>query len=158
MIAHINIGSNIGDRMANIDRAVAALESTLGTTLTLSTPIHSEPWGYESENTYTNIGACFNTTLTPLQLLNTLLDVEHNMNPTPHRTPTGEYADRAIDIDLIAMEGICLHSPRLILPHPHMHLREFVLKPMIELMPEWRHPLLALTPGQLLLETNPNCS
>ena len=76
--------------------------------------------------------------------------MERSISPAAHRHPDGSYADRMIDIDLIAAGSAVVDSPRLTLPHPRMHLRPFVLRPMDQLEPGWLHPLLGLTPAAML--------
>lgn len=155
--AYINIGSNMGDRHALIELAVACIER-MGMPVCRSAYIESEPWGYESDNLFLNLGLAVDTAMTPGTLLERLLDIEREINPAPHRRSDGSYSDRAIDVDLIAcdvMEGtgvrsLVIDTPCLTLPHPRMHLRRFVLVPMAELAPMWRHPLLGLTPAEML--------
>lgn len=154
MRAHVNIGSNLGDRMALIGRAVAMLRDEFEG-VTVSQPVESEPWGFESMHPFVNVGVNLSTDLTPAELLKRLLTIQNAIDPTPHRHPDGGYADRAIDLDLITMEQLtCEADP--VLPHPRMHLRPFVLAPMAEIWPEWRHPLLKLTPQQILDEPYTN--
>lgn len=150
MTVHVNIGSNTGDRHAQIERAVAAIELRFAAPVRRSAIIESEPWGYDSPNPYLNIGLMFESELPPEQLVGELLDIQRAIDPAPHRNPDGTYADRAIDIDLIAVGNMVVTSSQLALPHPRMHLRRFVLLPMLELDPDWVHPLLHLTPRQLL--------
>jgi 2-amino-4-hydroxy-6-hydroxymethyldihydropteridine diphosphokinase len=155
-VAYINIGSNQGDRRANIARAVALIADMLHVSPTLSTIVESEPWGYDSASPYLNVGASFDTQLSPGELLDALLSVEKSISPSSHRTADGTYADRIIDIDLIAcgdtllVDAITPAGALLTLPHPRMHLRTFVLEPMAELAPNWVHPLLKLTPSDML--------
>lgn len=146
---HLNFGSNKGDRHATILRAVALIETRLKATLRLSEPIETEPWGYESENRYINVGAAFESSLTPKEIFDVITAVEREIDPSPHRDPSGGYIDRAIDIDFIAADGLILNSPRLQLPHPRMHLRDFVLIPLASLEPDWRHPLLGATAAEM---------
>ena len=152
MEAHLNLGSNIGDRMANLSRAVALIEARLGVRAGQSAPVRSEPWGYESANAYINIGVevSLPDTTDPLRLLAELQEVEREISPAAHRKPDGTYADRVIDIDIIAIDSVVSDDPRLILPHPRMHLRRFVLEPLAALRPQWLHPRLGLTARQLL--------
>lgn len=152
--AHINIGSNLGDRAALIGRAVAAISERLSVTA-VSTPVESAPWGFESALPFLNVGLNVEVgpDMPPARLLAELLDIQRTIDPAPHRNADGSYTDRAIDIDLICYGSLVINpdSPdRLTLPHPRMHLRDFVLRPMTEILPTWRHPLLALTPSQLL--------
>lgn len=149
-MTHINIGSNLGDRHATLLRAVALLEQRLGAELKRSETVESLPLGFDSPNAFMNIGVAFDSVLTPLQTLDIIESVQREIDPAPHRDAEGGYIDRIVDIDLIACDGIVVHSPRLTLPHPRMHMRPFVLIPMTELEPQWRHPLLGLTPHQLL--------
>ncbi|MCM1483826.1 MAG: 2-amino-4-hydroxy-6-hydroxymethyldihydropteridine diphosphokinase [Muribaculaceae bacterium] len=149
--AYINLGSNIGDRMAHLERAVAAIRSIPGASVRVSAPFHSAPWGYDSPNDFINVGLALELAdIDPRQLLDALLRIERSISPASHRTASGAYADRVIDIDLIAVDGTVLDVPGLTLPHPRMHQRTFVLKPMAELAPEWRHPLSGLTPAEML--------
>lgn len=144
LTAHVNIGSNIGDRLSNISTAVAAIERRLGpgAALRRSCPFVSEPWGYESANSFINVAVAFDTSLPPLDLLDLLLDAQAEVDPSPHRDSRGNYIDRRIDIDLIALGNLVVDTPRLTLPHPRMHLRDFVTVPLRELDPLWVHPLL----------------
>ncbi|MDE7411194.1 MAG: 2-amino-4-hydroxy-6-hydroxymethyldihydropteridine diphosphokinase [Paramuribaculum sp.] len=149
--AYINIGSNIGDRLHYIDAAVAAIEARMLVTAHRSAVIYSSPWGYDSPNDFANIGITIHTSLSPETLLRELLDIEHTIGSgAPHRNPDGTYCDRPVDIDLIAVDNITLHTPHLTLPHPRMHLRPFVLIPMTHLWADWHHPRTNLTPAQSL--------
>ena len=157
--AHINIGSNLGDRAALIGRAVAAISARFAVTA-VSQPVESEPWGYSSPHPFLNIGVNIEIppTLSSRQLMLSLLQIQNEIDAAPHRLPDGSYADRAIDIDLICIgsrvsEAAENGTPAL--PHPRMHLRPFVLIPMTEILPSWRHPLLHLTPAQLLQQLSP---
>lgn len=148
--AYINIGSNIGDRHGSIAAAVAAVKERINTSLRISDPVESPPWGYESDNTFINIGVAFETDLSPVQLLHTLLDIQNSISAERHRDEQGGYVDRIIDIDLIAMDALVISTPFLTLPHPRMHLRPFVLQPMHLLAPGWIHPILHQTPAGML--------
>ncbi len=148
--AYINIGSNMGDRLALIEQAVIHIEHLCETTAMRSPIFPSKPWGYESEAEYLNLGISIETDIPPIALLTALQSIERLISPTPHRDGNGNYADREIDIDIIAIDETVLDNEKLTLPHPRMHLRDFVLIPMQHLAPEWRHPLLHATPGELL--------
>lgn len=155
--AYINIGSNRGDRAALIARAVALIALRLGVKPITSSPVESPPWGYDSPHPFLNVGAAFPTTLPPDILLDRLLAIEHEISPLSHRNPDDTYADRLIDIDLIAVDNLIVPADaptpagnRLTLPHPLMHLRPFVLIPMAEIAPDWCHPIITLTPAEML--------
>ena len=155
MIAHINIGSNRGDSMALIGQAVAAIASHHpGASVRVSDPFVSPPWGFESEHDFTNVGVALEVPddTDPQTLMDELLNIQGELSAMPHRNPDGTYRDRELDIDLIALGEMVLDTARLILPHPRMHLRPFVLVPLAQLAPSWRHPHLHLTASELLAE------
>ena len=153
---HINIGSNTGDRAAQIERAVAALCARLDpdcrAEIRLAPIEESEPWGYESANRFLNLGLMIDTPddVDPHCVLDELQAAEREVCDAPHRNADGSYPERPIDIDLIAIDDMIVDSPRLQLPHPRMHLRDFVLRPMAALDPAWRHPVSGLTCEELL--------
>lgn len=148
--AHINIGSNLGDSSAYLNAAVTGIRHIRGCRVTaVSSPFRSRAWGYDSPNIFTNIGVEVETSLSPIDLLHELQAVERAICHEPHRTPSGMYADRRIDIDLITYGDLTVDMPELKIPHPRMHLREFVLSPLAEISPDWRHPLIGLTAKQL---------
>ncbi len=151
MTYHLNIGSNTGDRTAIIGSAVALISSmpeTVGTRV--SSQIESEPWGFESDNRFINVGVEIECDLEPEQLLDRLNDIERQLGATPHRDDSGNYIDRNIDIDIICADDMIVETPRLTLPHPRLHQRMFVLQPLSELSPGWRHPLTGLTAFEMI--------
>lgn len=148
--AYISIGSNIGDRRAHIERAVTAVSALTTGPVRVSEVIETAPWGYEGGGDYLNVCMAFRTALEPLELLRALLAVQDSIDPAPHRNPDGSYADRRIDIDLIALGDAVISLPELTLPHPRMHLRDFVLVPLAGIAPSWCHPLLGLTPAEMI--------
>lgn len=151
MIVHINIGSNIGDRLGTITRAVACVlglsDSGAGR---ISPPVTSKPLGFESPNDFINVGVEIATTLSPSELLQRLQEIEKEISPTPHRDDAGNYIDRAIDIDIICIDNLVIDTPELKVPHPRMAEREFVLRPLNRLSPLWHHPVTGLTPSDML--------
>lgn len=147
MTLYLNIGSNIGDRRGKLLRAVALIKKLHWLhpdTLRLSRFITSPPWGYTSANDFLNVGVAVEIIpgTSPIAILDDLLSVQTAVSPSPHRDPSGNYIDRNIDIDIIAIDSLIFNHPRLTIPHPRMHLREFVIEPMRELAPDWQHPLL----------------
>lgn len=151
MRIHVNIGSNLGDRAALISRAITGLESAFRTKAKVSAPFESEAWGYESDNRFMNVGVNLEIgKMEAERVLEKILEVQNSIDAGSHRDSRGAYADRFIDIDLIALDEQCRETENVVLPHPRMHLRAFVLQPMMELWPQWRHPVTGLTPGEML--------
>ncbi len=152
---YVNIGSNSGHRHALIRRAVAAVSSALPGVVRCSDIIETEPWGFDSPNTFLNIGLMIETESVSEpkafaeDVFRTLRSIEKDIDPSPHRDSSGAYIDRKIDIDLIAVDDVVLSTPNLTLPHPQMHLRDFVLVPMAQLDPSWLHPLFLMTSGDM---------
>ena len=153
--AHISIGSNLGNSCSLIEQAVAGIVLLAeGEEVRRSRWIESEPWGFESAHSFLNLGVEINTPFGPRELLERLLEIEHSISSAPHRDAFGRYADRLIGIDLIYYDNEVIDDQQtdtpLILPHPRMHLRGFVLEPIAELDPQWRHPLTGQTAGEML--------
>lgn len=148
MRLHLNIGSNSGNRHARLREAIAAVSSfvaTCGGRVALSAPVRSEPWGFESDNEFLNIGVRIEMPGPPsepriLEIFSKLQDIERAISPASHRNADGSYRDREIDIDLIAVAGFSLHTPALELPHPRAHQRPFVMTPLQDI-----DPILAAT-------------
>jgi 2-amino-4-hydroxy-6-hydroxymethyldihydropteridine diphosphokinase len=132
MVYYINIGSNLGNRLMNLTRAVSAIEKRFGW-FELSHHIESEPWGFNSKNKFLNVGMAFISDLQPLEVLHILQEVEASINPSSHRNADGSYKDRVIDIDIMAVDGVEMSTPELTLPHPHLEGRPFFLEPYNEL-------------------------
>lgn len=151
MIAHINIGSNLGHRADQIARAVFLLAQRVGTVRRVSAPVESPSWGYESPNTFLNVGVNVETDLAPDEIVGRLQAIEREIDPAcRHRNARGGYVDRKIDIDLICIGDMVTDTAVATVPHPRMHEREFVLRPMLEILPDWEHPLLHEKVGKLL--------
>lgn len=149
MFVIINIGSNLGNRRLNLSRAMSAVGREFGA-FELSHTVESAPWGFESPNRFLNVGMAFHTDLTPQEVLSRLQAIEHRLSPANHRNADGTYADRYVDIDIMAIDTLTVDTPELKLPHPHLAERRFFLEPLAELAPGWRHPATGLTPGEML--------
>lgn len=130
MTLHLNIGTNLGDRRSNLERAVAALEARFGR-VRLSPVEESEPWGYDSPNRFLNIGVAVEVAddADPLALLDAVQAAERSVDGASHRNADGTYRDRVVDIDMIALGDRRVDHPRLTLPHPRMRQRIFVMRP-----------------------------
>ena len=150
MIYYLNIGSNIGDRRDNLYRAVVALAACSGGDCAVSPIVESEPWGFESDNRFMNLGVCLQSTMSPGEMLDRIHEIERSLGSASHRDAQGGYVDRLVDIDIVAIDDLVIDSPSLQVPHRHLPERDFFLIPMQHLAPEWRHPVTGLTAAQML--------
>ena len=145
----ISLGSNMGNREENINHAIYCIKSDLGTVLAQSPLYESVSWGYDDSN-YLNNVLCLTTSLEPLELMDALLQIE--LNQGRERNQSVGYEARIIDIDIILIEGLVINHPKLKVPHPRMHLRRFVLKPGVDIAPDWIHELKSQSLAELLIE------
>ncbi|MCE2413221.1 2-amino-4-hydroxy-6-hydroxymethyldihydropteridine diphosphokinase [Candidatus Poribacteria bacterium] len=145
--AYIGFGSNIGDRLAHIQNAIHALSKTEGITLKKISSIYTtDPVGYEEQAQFLNGVVAIQTSLSPLSLLHTLKDIETAIG-RKHRMRWGP---REIDLDILIYGDVCVQTEELVVPHPEMHLRSFVLVPLAEIAPDLVHPVFQ-EPIQTLL-------
>ena len=139
----------MGDRRDNLYRAVVALVAGMDG-CAVSSIVESEPWGFESENRFMNLGMCLSSELEPQAMLDRIHKIEHYLGSASHRDEHGGYVDRLVDIDIVAIDDLVINTATLQAPHPHLPERDFFLKPMIQLAPEWHHPVTGLTASQML--------
>lgn len=139
--AFVALGSNLGDREANLKRAVELLKQHGVDVVKVSTFIETEPYGVTDQPRFLN-GACMvKTELEPLELLRLLLSVEKEMG----RVRLRHWGERNIDLDLLLFEDVLMDTEELRLPHPDMANRDFVMLPLAELAPDLKHPILQKT-------------
>ena len=157
MIYYLNIGSNLDDREGNLWAADLRLSLDLGLVVARSSIVESEPWGFESNNAFLNMGIAVESRYEPIEALNIIHDIEHELNQGhSHRDSEGNYVDRLVDIDIMAIDNLVIDLPSLQVPHRHMPHRNFFLKPMAELVPKWKHPILHFTPQEMLQQLSNN--
>jgi 2-amino-4-hydroxy-6-hydroxymethyldihydropteridine diphosphokinase len=151
MLAVIALGSNLSSRFGtpaqNLHEAIHRLED-LGTVTAVSRFHETEPVGYTQQPNFLNAVALLETEVAPVNLLRGLLAIEHSMGRDRASTPPK--GPRIIDLDLLLYGNMVLDDPALTLPHPSLHERRFVLAPLAEVAPNWKHPTLELTIQQLL--------
>ena len=136
--AYVALGSNLGDKEANLRRALELLIERGVEIVKTSTFISTEPYGVTDQPTFLN-GVCeVRTSLEPLALLHILLAIEQEMG----RVRLRHWGERNIDLDLLLYEDVVMDTPELKLPHPDMQNRDFVLLPLAEIAPELVHPIL----------------
>lgn len=142
-IVYLGLGTNIGNRRGNLVKAAALLAERVGDILALSGFMETEPWGFESENLFLNAAIKMETPLTPDELLSATQAIEREMGR--EKKSDGTYHDRVIDIDILLYDNRVIEQPGLIVPHPLMQERLFVMAPLAEIAPFERHPLLGQT-------------
>ena len=128
----LGLGSNLGERQANIERAIELISERVGEVIRRSSLIETEPWGFESENKFLNGVILCETTLTPRQVLRKTQKIERDMG-RKKKTSSLQYSDRPIDIDILLYDDITVDEPDLKIPHPRMQEREFVIIPLKEI-------------------------
>lgn len=143
MIIYLGLGTNLGDRPANLLAATAALLPRVRV-LRLSTVYETEPWGYHDQPAFLNQVIEAETELRPLELLAYLKQIEVSLG----RQPSFQYGPRQIDLDILFYGDQLVELPGLTIPHPHLAERAFVLVPLAELAPTLRHP----SSGRTVLE------
>lgn len=145
----IALGSNLGDRHANIRAAVEAVAKLPGTELIrISTIIETEPVGPAGQDHYLNGVAHVRTTLSPQELLQHLLRIELERGRDRANSP--RWGSRTLDLDLLLFGDHIVDEPGLTVPHPRLRERLFVLEPLAEIAPDWRLPPDGRTPRVLL--------
>lgn len=164
---YLGLGSNLGDSAHYLDKAIAEVQSIIGPVLKRSEYYSNEPWGYESPHTFLNACICVETALHWRECLELTQKIEQRLGRTiSNRTSDNskfvgqaegkraDYKDREIDIDLLLYDQLVLNEPELVLPHPLMHQRKFVLLPLSQIAPDLQHPVLKQSIQDLLLALN----
>ena len=135
---YLSLGTNLGDKEGNLRQAIQLIEERIGAIASLSAFYVSEPWGFQSENSFLNACCGVNSVLAPNALLEATQQIERELGRT-EKSLNGIYHDRLIDIDILLAyengQSIAMQTPQLTLPHPLMHQRDFVLIPLRQIAP-----------------------
>lgn len=139
---YLGLGSNLGDREANINEAIRLIGERVGTVVSQSSLIETEPWGFESSNFFLNGAVLVETSLSPREVLQTTQEIEKALGRKskttthhPSLTTHHSYNDRPIDIDILLFDDQAIDEPDLKIPHPLMYKRDFVMIPLHEICP-----------------------
>ena len=144
--AYLGLGSNLGDKETYLNQAVEALDETRGCQVEkVSSYLVTEPYGGVEQDDFLNACLCLKTYLSPEELLRRLHEIEQDA----HRERIIRWGPRTLDLDILLYDDLILETEDLILPHMDMENREFVLKPLSEIAPNLRHPILHKTMRQL---------
>ena len=139
-------GSNQGNRKEQLERSITELELQAGAIVKASAMYETEAWGIEGLPAHLNQALLLQTTLSPAELLSIIQGIENKLG----RIRQQKWGVRAIDIDIIYFDNLILNHPELVIPHPLMQQRNFVLAPLAEIAPDFIHPILLQTNKQLL--------
>lgn len=142
---YLSLGSNLGDRYANLRRAAAMINAVM--TVTAVSPVYAtEPWGDTEQPPFLNACIAAKTDLTPHDVLHLVKQIESDIG----RTPTRHWGPRLIDIDIVFYDRLTLDDEELTIPHPRLAERAFVLAPLADIIPDFVHPILHLTVEEML--------
>ncbi|WP_321439075.1 2-amino-4-hydroxy-6-hydroxymethyldihydropteridine diphosphokinase [uncultured Bacteroides sp.] len=132
---YFGLGTNLGDKERNLRLAIDKIEERIGRVISQSAFYASEPWGFESTNSFLNAVICAETSLSPFQLLEETQLIEKEIGRNK-KSVGGIYNDRLIDIDTLLYDDLILHTENLDIPHSLMTERPFVMRPLCEIAPE----------------------
>jgi 2-amino-4-hydroxy-6-hydroxymethyldihydropteridine diphosphokinase len=145
---YISVGSNLGDKLDNCLKGIAALaESNHSMVLQSSRFFRTSPVDYTDQDWFVNAAVKIGTTQDPLNLLDELLAIQRQMG---RKADTIRFGPRVLDLDILLFDDRVITMPRLTIPHPRMHKRAFVLQPMCDINASIRHPVLGKTVAVLL--------
>jgi 2-amino-4-hydroxy-6-hydroxymethyldihydropteridine diphosphokinase len=141
------LGSNLGNRTKNLNSAIDALNSCPGIRVVRKSSFYeTEPVGGPDQGRFLNGVIEIETTLEPEDLLKAALSIESSLG----RVRREHWGPRTIDIDILTLGDLVYVSPRLSIPHPLMHERGFVLRPLLEIAPDFKHPVFGTSGSDLL--------
>lgn len=142
-LVYLLAGGNIDNTVSKYQQLFLYIKERIGTIVSTSHYYASPAWGYSSEHDFVNIALIIRTNLSPEDTLQQCLDIEQLLGRKPHASH--HYEDRSMDIDIIFYDHLVLDTPHLQIPHPKMHIRNFVLTPLAEICPQKIHPILNRT-------------
>jgi 2-amino-4-hydroxy-6-hydroxymethyldihydropteridine diphosphokinase len=146
-VVFLGVGTNLGDREANLKEALAGIGKYIGRVINSSSVYETEPWGFNAEQQFLNIVVKVETALIPSEVLESILTLEKSLGRVRSEN---QYSSRVIDIDILFYGDEIINSEELKIPHPLLHKRKFVLVPLCEIEPELVHPVLKTSLKSLL--------
>ncbi len=148
-IAYLSLGSNLGDSLNYLQRGIFAIEKSMPGIQHISPVYQSSAWGFEADD-FLNVCLSLRTSLAPQQLLEALLKIEADMGRIRYQEEG--YESRCLDIDILYFGDAAFFTDKLVIPHPELPFRKFVLKPLSDIAPQFYHPVLNKDTRNLLQE------
>ena len=145
---YLGLGTNLGNKEANLRTAIYKLQERIGKQVSLSSFYETAPWGFESDHSFLNAAIGLEASLSPIEILHITQEIEKELGRTK-KSVNGSYSDRLIDIDILLYDTLVLQTPELTIPHPLMTERDFVMKPLIEIAGNVIHPTRQKTLSEL---------
>lgn len=145
---YLGLGTNLGDKEANLRTAIYKLQERIGKQVSLSSFYETAPWGFESDHSFLNAAIGLETSLSPIEILHITQEIEKELGRTK-KSVNCSYSDRLIDIDILLYDTLVLQTPELTIPHPLMTERDFVMNPLIEIAGNVIHPTRQKTLSEL---------
>ncbi len=142
------LGSNAGDRSGQLSLAEESIEREAGSIIARSKTYETAPWGKADQPNFLNKALHLESLLSPIELLFTIQGIENSLG----RTRQEKWGARSMDIDIIYFDDMIIHITGLVVPHPHLSERRFVLVPLAEISPEFVHPVFQKSNLELLTE------
>ena len=139
---YLGLGTNLGDKEANLRTAIHKLQERIGKQVSLSSFYETAPWGFESDHSFLNAAIGLETNLPPIEILHITQEIEKELGRT-------QKSVNGIDIDILLYDTLVLQTPELTIPHPLMTERDFVMKPLIEIAGNVIHPTRQKTLSEL---------
>ena len=146
-IIGLGLGSNLGDRVEMLRKAIGFLGNSAFENIQLSKVYETEPWGFVTENAFLNMVLTAQTTFSPSQILEEIIRIEQILGRV---RVENQYSDRPIDLDILFYGAHSVQDIHLEIPHPRMHSRRFVLEPLRDINPFWQHPITGVFIDELL--------
>jgi len=144
---YLGIGTNLGNRKANLRKAIEMIGEHIGKVLNSSPVYETAPWGFEAEDDFLNMVVSVETNQTPTELMKKIVTIEAMLGRDRNQD---RYSSRVIDIDILIYDDLVINENGLKIPHPLIHERKFVLVPLCDIAPDILHPVLKTTISELL--------
>ncbi len=148
-LCYLSLGSNLGNKLENLTIALNKIKTSVGDIVLQSSVYESEPWGYADSENYFNMAIKVASHMKLHDMLTRCLEIETEMG---RKRTKPSYEPRIIDIDILFYDEVIIQTPEIVVPHPRLQIRKFVLEPLCEIEPDFIHPVFKKTPCELLEE------